>query len=475
LTDSLVRSSQTPSAVRTQKSVTVLGAGPAGLLISILLAQRGNTVSVFERLPDLRRTPGVAGRSINLALADRGIHALQRAGVFAEIEPLLMPMRGRMLHSVDSCKTFIAYGNAPHEKIYSISRAKLTAALLDYAERKCGVEIRFRQTGMSVNAVERTLCLQDLPSGKLYHLPLLHTIGADGAGSVLRHYLVESIGGRSQDEMLAHGYKELTVGSGPSGAFRMESDVLHVWPRGNFMLIALPNTDGSFTLTLFLPHEGAPSLSSLNDEKDVRAFCEREFPDVLSLVPDLAKQFFSNPTGSMGTVRCRQWTLGENLVLIGDAAHAIVPFHGQGMNCAFEDCIELDELLAANDWAAACNEFQVRRMPNCNAIATMALENYIEMRDTVRDPKVQLRQALSLQLERQHPARFIPRYSMVMFHHEIPYALALERGRIQNEILMELTPDCETLEAVDFNRAAQLIEARLSPFSPTASMPTSRR
>jgi kynurenine 3-monooxygenase len=445
-----------------KQPVTVLGAGPAGALMSILFAARGHRVTALERLPDLRHTKNMAGRSINLALADRGIHALKVAGVFKSIEPLMVPMRGRMLHDEGGQQSFLPYGSGPHEVIYSISRSRLTAALLDFAERERHVELRFRQNCISVDRKERSLSMQDIPTGRLYPLPLHRVIGADGAGSVLRHFLAEDTGSTSIDEMHSHGYKELVIASGANGEFRLEPNALHVWPRGQFMLIALPNQDGSFTATLFMPHDGPESFTGLTTDASIIAFFRRYFSDALPLIADLAEQFATHPTGTIGTVNCDRWTRGEELVLIGDAAHAIVPFHGQGMNCAFEDCIALDALTATESWGIACLEFQTRRKPNCDAIATMALENYIEMRDTVRDPRFQLQKALSLELERRHP-RFIPRYSMVMFHHEIPYATALARGRIQADILMELTRDAESLAAIDYARADRLIEARLPP------------
>jgi kynurenine 3-monooxygenase len=231
------------------------------------------------------------------------------------------------------------------------------------------------------------------------------------------------------------------------------------------MLIALPNLDGSFTATLFLPHDGVESFASLATETAVTDFFRTQFPDALAILPDLNRQFFAHPTGSMGTVRLDRWSLGDELVLIGDAAHAIVPFHGQGMNCAFEDCVELDALFASADWTTACGAFQRQRKPNCDAIASMALENYVEMRDTVRSAKFQLQKSLSLELERRFPAQFIPRYSMVMFHHEIPYAVAFERGRMQTEILQELTATVDTVDDVDYNKAAELIALRLRPLA----------
>ena len=442
---------------------TVLGAGPAGTLMAIFLAQRGYRVTILERLPDQRRTPSIGGRSINLALAARGIQALKIAGVLDSIQNDLIPMRGRMLHE-SGVDALLPYGQDENEVIFSISRTRLTEALLDAAERKHGIDLRFRQTCISVDAKASMLSMQDLSSGRLYPLPLQHVIGADGAGSVLRRYLAEHIGARCHEELLAHGYKELTIAADENGKHRLALNALHIWPRGDFMLIALPNTDGTFTATLFLPYEGANSFSTLTDAPEVAAFFNEHFADVASLIPDLAAQFLTHPTGSMGTVRCGRWTLDDRLTLIGDAAHAIVPFHGQGMNCALEDCVTLDRLLGSGmNWSAACAEFERVRKPNTDAIADMALENYVEMRDTVRDPQFQLQKQLSLELERRFPGRFIPRYSMVMFHHEIPYATAFERGQIQADILRQLTSDAERLDQIDYVAAEQLIADKLPP------------
>ena len=268
----------------------------------------------------------------------------------------------------------------------------------------------------------------------------------------LRRALMQGVAADCSEDLLEHGYKELTLPPDAFGNHLIHKNALHIWPRGGFMLIALPNLDGSFTVTLFLPQTGAESFASLHDAAGVDAFFQRHFPDASRLMPQLATEFLAHPTGVMGTVRCRRWSSGDRLLLIGDAAHAITPFHGQGMNCAFEDCRELDELLQRHaDWPEAFAAFERSRRPNTDAIADMALENYEEMRDTVRHPKFQLQKTLSLDLERRFPDRFVPRYSMVMFHDDIAYALALERGRIQHEILDELTRTATSMNQVDFD------------------------
>jgi kynurenine 3-monooxygenase len=443
--------------------ITIIGAGLAGTLLATLLARRGYAVRIFERLPDMRSSTIPAGRSINLALAARGIRALELAGVMDRVRPLLIPMPGRMLHAIDGALTFVPYGQGAHEVIYSVSRPELNRILIDAAER-AGVQIRFRTSAVGAEIRHRTLVLRDEVSGRLEEVPLQRVIAADGAGSVVRRALVSELEVASSEELLKHGYKELRLPPGAGSAHQIEKHALHVWPRGGFMLIALPNLDGSFTVTLFLPHHGEESFASLTEPARVTQFFRRHFPDVCGRLPGLTGEFLQHPTGIMGTVRCERWSIDDQLLLIGDAAHAITPFHGQGMNCAFEDCRELVALLgAASDWSGAFRRFEQERRPHTNAIADMAIENYLEMRDTVRDPQFHLQRALSLELERRYPKRFVPRYSMVMFHDEIPYAVAMERGRIQNKILAQLTRNVSTLAAVDFQAAQRMIEERLTP------------
>jgi len=444
-------------------TVTVIGAGLSGALLGIVLARRGHRVRLYERQQDIRRVPIDAGRSINLALAARGICALELAGVMDDVRPLLIPLPGRMLHDLDGKLTFVPYGQRPEEVIYSVSRPGLNCLLLDAAER-AGVEILFDRPAIGADFTRGRVTIRDEATQRTEEIEMHRVFGTDGAGSVLRRAMVEQLNISCTEELLEHGYKELTLPARPNGEWCIDKHALHIWPRGGFMLIALPNTDGTFTMTLFLSMTGPESFETLTTPAAIQAFFSRHFPEVPQLMPELAAEFLRHPTGIMGTVRSQQWSVADRLLVVGDAAHAITPFHGQGMNCCFEDCRELDQFLRESaDWSHAFRDFENSRRPNTNAIADMALENYLEMRDTVRDPKFHLHKALSLELERRHPQRFVPRYSMVMFRDNIPYQVAYERGRIQNEILTALTTKADTLAAVDFATAARMIEQRLPP------------
>ncbi len=448
------------------RHITVVGAGPAGSLLAIYLARRGHSVTVYEARPDLRRVEVPAGRSINLALANRGIAALAALGLMDEVEKLLIPMRGRMLHDEDGRLTLQPYGQRPHEIIYSVSRLLLTALLLDAAEATGRVEIRFVARCAGIDLERGTLSLRDDRGGG-EDIRFGVVIGCDGVNSVVRAAILEAASGSCREEPLAHGYKELRILPAEGGGFRMEPHALHIWPRGDYMLIALPNLDEGFTVTLFLPHVGEQSFAALSDESRLLAFFRARFPDALAHMPDLAGQFFRHPTGQLGTLRIRPWKVRDRALILGDAAHAIVPFHGQGMNCAFEDCAALDACLERypDDWARAFAEFEGLRKPNAEAIADLSLENYLEMRSTVRDPGYQLKKALAFRLEDRHPGCFIPRYSMVMFH-RIPYREAQRRGRIQDHILEALTMGVSDLDAVDYGYADRLIAEALHAPSP---------
>lgn len=444
--------------------VHIAGAGLAGSLLAVLLAKRGHEVIVFERRGDMRRETVDAGRSINLALANRGIAALEMAAVMGEVREALIPMRGRMLHSVAGELSFQRYGSRDHEIIYSVSRAGLNAILMDAAEA-AGAEIRFQQPAIGYDAASGELIVRAEASGResRHAGPIF---GCDGAGSPVREGLAAAGIASVTTEKLQHSYKELSIEAAADGSHRMETEALHIWPRGRHMLIALPNVDGSFTVTLFLPDEDAsgPSFAALEDDAALRSFLESDFPDACALMPGIIEEYRANPVGSLGTIRTSRWH-DQHALVIGDAAHAVVPFHGQGMNCAFEDCAALASVLdeIGPDWPQVFAEVEALRKANANAIADMAIENYVEMRDSVRDPGFQLRKQLEFELEARMPERFIPRYSMVMFHH-LPYAEAKARGAVQADLLHELTTGKSSLEEVDLELAERLVEERLAPF-----------
>jgi len=448
----------------TAQRIAIVGGGPAGSLLAILLARRGLNPVVIERSPPFTVGSQAGGRSINLALAARGIAALRRADIDTDVATLMIAMRGRMVHELGGRQRFLPYGQRAMEEIYSVSRAALNTLLYEIAARRHGVRYRFGEQCVDVDVRDGTPIIESSSGRRRLEADLV--FAADGAGSEVRRALAEAGAIRATEELLDHGYKELTIGTLQDGGFALEPHALHVWPRGGYMLIGLPNPDRTFTATLFLPHAGELSFASIGPS-DVTGFFGREFRDALPLLPSLQRDYVCHPTGLLGTVHCTPWSFKNRLLLVGDAAHAIVPFHGQGMNAAFEDCVALDDLIEQHrapdgyDWATIFASFEATRAPNTRAIAEMALENYLEMRDEVRDTKFQLRADLSFELERRFPGRFVPRYSMVMFHPEISYVDAQRRGALQARILRELTAAPDTLATVDFERAAALVDELL--------------
>lgn len=453
--------------------MNILGAGQCGTLLAAILAPHLDKIGLYERSSDPRQGQASVGRSINLALAARGINALQRANVMPQVEPLLVPMRGRMIHNIDGSTEFLSYGHRDDEQIYSVSRGGLNQVLLDVAEQHDNVAIHFQHQVMGYDRHTATATVHDHATGSDLELRGQPLIAADGAGSVVRNSYADSDLIAASESRLQHGYKELTIPAGPDGSFQLDSGALHIWPRGGFMLIALPNPGGDFTLTLFLANTGDPGFDTLQDEASVTAFFARNFADAAALIPDLSQTFINNPLGLLGTVRCRHWHDGGDLLLIGDAAHAIVPFHGQGMNLALEDCVLLEKLLRdlGTQWETVFTRFEAIQLRNANAIADMALENYVEMRDTVRDPKFALQKALSFELERRLPDRFIPRYSMVMFHADISYADAQDRGAIQKSLLEQLTRGVDEIEQIDLEAAVATVVAQLAPIQLRTNTP----
>ena len=443
--------------------VNLVGAGLAGALLAVMLAKRGFSLRLFERRQDPRRSESEHGRSINLALAARGIRALERAGLMDRVRPLLIPMRGRMVHDRTGGTALHPYGQRDDEVIYSVGRAALNRLLIDAAAQLPAVTLRFGQTCLGADPSRNVLRFRGGVEQAEYEIPLTPTMATDGAGSSVRSSLVFGAHVQVREEFLDHDYKELAIPA-VNGSPALDPHALHVWPRGGFMLIALPNTDGSFTATLFLARKGESSFASLAVADGATEFFRREFPDVAALIPDLLAEFRAHPQGQLGTVHTAPFNVGGQVLLLGDAAHAIVPFHGQGMNAAFEDCAVLDALLdTQGDWQSLFAAFSRDRLPNATAIAQMALENYTEMRHTVLDSKYVRQKQLALELELRFPQRFIPRYAMVMFHPEIPYSEALRRGAVQAKILDEIDAVAHATGQLDLGMAESLITDRLPP------------
>jgi len=442
---------------------TLVGSGLVGSLLALFLARRGAEVRLLERRADLRRERIRAGRSINLAISVRGLHALAQVGLEAKALQHTIPMRGRMIHPLEGPLAFQPYGRDDSQVIHSLSRGWLNGMLMSEAEASGRVRIDFHHRATAVDVGAGVVTVLDERLGREERIAGTAVLGTDGAGSVVRGAVVAGAGGASAEERLEHGYKELTLPAGPGGAFLLEKNALHIWPRRDFMLIALPNLDGSFTCTLFLRFSGSPSFETLSSPEAVRAFFAAQFPDAQALLPDLEEQFFDNPTGSMVTVKCWPWAAEGRALLLGDAAHAIVPFFGQGMNCGFEDCVVLDEVLArTRSLATAFAEVARLRKPNADAIADMAVENFVEMRDTVADPRFLLEKAIERRLLNALPGEFLSRYALVTFS-RVPYRQAYEVGRVASGIVSELASGVSSAEEVDLERARSLVRKRLAP------------
>ncbi|HEV8514008.1 MAG TPA: NAD(P)/FAD-dependent oxidoreductase [Cyclobacteriaceae bacterium] len=433
-----------------KQHIAIAGAGLVGSLLSIYLAQRGHRISVFERRPDMRKQTLDAGRSINLALSNRGLRALNEVGLTNEIKKTAIPMHGRMMHDRLGKLTFQPYGKEG-QFINSISRSNLNMVLMDKAE-SLGVQFQFEQRILSTDFENTKLVIQNSASNIQQHA-FDAIIGADGAFSAVRSSLQITDRFDYSQDYIAPGYKELHIPAAAGGAFQLEKNALHIWPRESFMLIALPNPDGSFTCTLFFPFEGALSFHSIKTENEIATFLKETFADAFNLMPNAVDTFKNTPASSLVTVKCFPWMKNKTL-LIGDAAHAIVPFYGQGMNAGFEDCRILNQLLDhSSDWAALFNEFQNLRKPDTDAIAKLALDNFIEMRDLVADANFLLRKKIEAKLNQLFPNRWIPLYSMVTFHDDIRYsdalAIGLNQKRIMDEVMRRVNIET-TWEQLDF-------------------------
>ncbi len=415
----------------------LIGSGLAGGLLAAYLGRRGYDVDLYERRGDPREGNMVGGRSINLALSTRGIHALQQIGLADEVLKHAIPMRGRMIHEKSGALHFAPYDVDPNKHINSIGRAALNTTVIEAAQRFPNVRVHFNHKCTGVDLDSATAQLLNSSTSQQTTASGEAVVGVDGAFSAVRQSMQLKIDNFKYDESyLAHGYKELTIPPGPSGAWQMEKNALHIWPRKSFMMIALPNPDGSFTCTLFWEFEGPRSFATTKTDDDVRRFFDEEFPDAVPLMPDLLEDFKTNPTGSLVTVRCAPWVYQDKVALVGDAAHAVVPFYGQGMNAAFEDCVVLDECLAEfpEDRQRAFAEYFQRRKVNADALADLALENFIEMRDKTASKTFRAKKKLDHFLEAALPGFYLPLYTMVTFT-RIPYAKAKRRARIQDAIV----------------------------------------
>lgn len=433
---------------KVKKEITLIGAGLVGSLLAIYLAKKGYQINIFERRNDMRKGSNYAGRSINLALSDRGWKALTEIGIADDIKEIAIPMHGRFLHALDGSTAFQPYGKEG-QAIYSVSRAGINCTLMDLAESHENVKLHFETKCTGVNLKTSTAQFEDV-EGNALNINSDLIIGCDGAFSAARLTQQTNIDRFDYQQFYIDcGYKELTIPAGPNGSFLMEKNALHIWPRGKYMMIALPNKDGSFTCTLFFPFEGEKSFAALQTKEAVKAFFEAEFKDAVPLMPTLLDDFFNNPTSSLVTVKCFPWTVDDKLALIGDAAHAIVPFFGQGMNCGFEDCSVLNGLIEKyeNDWQTILKEYQNLRKPDADAIADLALGNFIEMRDLVADPMFLLRKKIEARFNEKYPEKWIPAYSMVTFSPQIRYSEALRKGQFQDKIMDEVMQlkDIETI------------------------------
>jgi kynurenine 3-monooxygenase len=444
------------------REVTIIGAGLVGSLLSIYFSKRGHKVSIYERRADMRRETVEAGRSINLALSDRGIKALKEVGIADDILKIAIPMHGRFIHNVDGSTMMQPYGKQG-QYINSVSRRDLNCKLMNLAEQH-GVQIHFNQKCIGIDWQKNEISFEQTLNSQLSTLNFSLCFAADGAFSAARMaHMISHNKFEYHQYYIDCGYKELSVPAGANGSFLLEKNALHIWPRKDYMLIALPNPDGSFTGTLFFPFEGELSFEKLDTEKAVSDFFNRTFADIVRLVPDLTDQFFTNPVSSLVTVKCFPWVREDKFCLIGDAAHAIVPFFGQGMNAGFEDCSVLNGFMEKHgeNWPRILNEFQELRKPDTDAIADLAVGNFEEMRAKTADPKFLLQKKIEAKLHEMYPDKWIPAYSQVTFTPDIRYSEALKNSQKQEVIMQEVMSRKDIEQNWDSDEVLQQILVRL--------------
>ena len=439
----------------------VVGAGLVGSLHAVLLAKKGHQVDVYDRRGDIRDVDFIGGRSINLALSNRGWKALELAGVAEEIKEISIPMTGRKMHAVNGDITYQAYGQEG-EAIYSVPRGELNRKLILKAAEYENVNLHFDKKCTDIDVKTGDVAFLDSKTGVEYNVNASQIYGTDGAFSAVRARLQKTDRFNYSQEYLRHGYKELIIPPNEGGSHKMDKNALHIWPRGEFMLIALANMDGSFTVTLFFPFEGETSFASLDTDEKILAFFEETFPDALAVMPTLLKDYHENPSASLVIIRCDPWNYEDKVLLMGDSAHAIVPFYGQGMNSGFEDCSEWWRLAEkhGDNWAAMFKEFSQERKPNGDAIADLALQNYIEMRDLVGDEMFLLRKKIEKKIYSKYPDKWVPLYSMVTFSHT-RYADALAIGKKQEKIMDPIMARADIIQNWDSEEVEQAILSQL--------------
>jgi len=425
-----------------KEKILIVGAGLCGSMLALRMAQRGYQVVVYESRSDLRKSDISAGRSINLALSNRGLKALRMAGVEEKARELCIPMKGRLMHDVASNTFESNYSGRQGEFINSISRGDLNGLLLTEAEKYSNVKIHFNTRCLEIDIETKIASFQSIDSEKQFTVQADVIFGTDGAGSSLRKSYEKQFPEFSvTQDFLTHGYKELEIPADINGNHIISKEHLHIWPRGDYMLIALPNMDGSFTVTLFLSYsEGLYNFDNLVTEEKIIEFFKKDFPDALSLIPDVLKEFENNPTGKLGTIKCYPWSYKGNTLLLGDSSHAIVPFYGQGMNASFEDVYVFDNVLNQfeGDWLTVFSEFQKQRKIDTDAIADLAIDNYYEMRDHVANPLFKEKRIVEMNLEKYFPTEYFSKYSLVTFNEYIGYNEAMTKGRAQDKVLLKM-------------------------------------
>lgn len=450
---------------QSSKNITLVGAGLVGSLLSMYLAKRGHKVDIYERRSDMRKAGYVGGRSINLALSHRGFNGLRAIGLEEEIRKVGIPMYGRVIHQVSGDVQYQAYGK-DDEAIYSVSRGGLNKRLMELADENPNINIHFDEKCFDVDINNSVCHFENMTTHEKHSVSSDVVISADGAFSAARLAMqTKSDRFEYSQKYLDQGYKELTIPAGPNGEYLLEKNALHIWPRNNFMLIALPNLDGTFTCTLFFPFEGELSFASLKTEEQVREFLTTQFPNVVKLSPNVVQEYMNNPNGALVTVKCFPWVYSDKLALLGDASHAIVPFFGQGMNAGFEDCFEFGNLLDkhGDNWADMLNEFQHVRKVNADAIADMAVENFIEMRDKVADQKFLLRKKIEAKLNKLFPENYVSKYSLVSFSIK-PYSFALEMGFRQDALFEKVLSIPNIEENWDSEETLSILKVLLTEF-----------